>query len=231
MIDNDTQASTEPINDAKVAEGTAETVRDAEAVLRKNRELLEENARLKRQTRLPDDLDVEKARNALAELQRLEEEKLQKKGEYDKLIEQKSKAYEERLETERIQRQRMESMLKQEKLALTLIEQGVLPDRVNYLVKELSEQVDLDFDETGFVLKKRGGIGDVTEFNTLIEDVRTKSPFFFAANIVGGTGGSGSNSTGNVTLNKKWADLNGGEKAVAIREAGGDIELAKKKYK
>lgn len=208
---------------------TTESVRDAEAVLRKNRELLKENAELKRLAEVAKNFDFEKARLAMAELQKAEEERLSKKGEYDKLIETKTKAYEERLENERRERTRIESTLKQEKLALALIERGVLPDRVNYLVKEMSEHVELALTETGFALKKLNGIGDVDEFNALVEDVRSKSPFFFAANIAGGTGGSTSVSSSG-TSGRKWDDLSRSEKAAAIREAQGDVEVAKKKY-
>ncbi|NCV19892.1 MAG: hypothetical protein EBW42_14335, partial [Rhodobacterales bacterium] len=99
----------------------------------------------------------------------------------------------------------------------------------NYLVKELSEQVDLDINESGFALKKKGGIGDAAEFNALVEDVRSKSPFFFAANIVGGTGGSASIGNGGASV-KKWADLSRAEKTQAIREANGDVAVAQRKY-
>jgi hypothetical protein len=229
-MNNDQIIPTEEVETEVVNNSTTEAVRDAEAVLRKNRELLEQNARLKRQLAGTEDIDLEKAKSAIAQMQKLEEEQMQKRGEYEKLIEQKSKAYEERLESEKKARATMETMLKQEKLALALIENGVLSDRVNYLVRDLSEQVDLELGEAGFALKRRGGIGDAAEFNQLIEELRDKSPFFFAANIVGGTGGSGSSSSGMVS-GRNWSDLNGAEKAVAIRDAGGDIELAKKKFK
>jgi hypothetical protein len=229
-MNNDYTTPTETVETEVVNDSTTEAVRDAEAVLRKNRELLEQNARLKRQLAGAEDIDLEKAKAALAQMQKLEEEQMQKRGEYEKLIEQKSKAYEDRLESERQARANMERMLKQEKLALALIENGVLPDRVNYLVKDLSEQVDLELGDAGFALKRRGGIGDAAEFNQLIEDLRDKSPFFFAANIVSGTGGSGSSNSSGVST-RKWSDLNGAEKAVAIRDSNGDIELAKKKFK
>lgn len=225
MIEN-TNAPTEI--ETEVVDNTAtEPVRDAEAVLKKNRELLAQNAKLKQ---MLEGIDIEKARTAMEELRAIEEERLQKKGEYDKLIETKTKAYEERLDTERRRSQQFESTLKHEKLALALIERGVLPDRANYLVKELFEQVDLDYTESGFALKKRGGIGDAAEFNALVEEVKAKSPFFFAANITGGTGGSGSVTNG-AAGTRSWSDLNGAEKAAAIRESGGDIELAKKKFR
>lgn len=227
MIDNNI-APTE-LNEQEV-KATTETVRDPDAVLRKNRELLDENAKYKRQLSQMADFDIEKAREAMQRLQQIEDEQMQKRGEYEKLLERTKQSFEEKVETERQQRSRLESKLKEEKLAMALVENGVLPDRVGYLVKELSEQVELELSEDGIALKRRGGIGDASEFNALVEDVRSKSPFFFAANIVSGTGGSGSNGSGLVS-SRSWNDLNGAEKAVAIREAGGDIELAKKKFK
>ena len=228
-MNTNTNAPAEQI-EQEVNNQTTETVRDPEAVLRKNRELLDENARFKRQLQQLGEFDVEKAREAMLKLQQLEEEQMQKRGEYEKLLERTKQGYEERVETERQQRARLETKLKEEKLAMALVENGVLPDRVGYLVKELSEQVELELGENGIALKRRGGIGDASEFNALVEDVRSKSPFFFAANIVSGTGGSGSNGSGLVS-SRSWNDLNGAEKAVAIREAGGDIELAKRKFK
>jgi hypothetical protein len=49
-------------------------------------------------------------------MQKLEEEQMQKRGEYEKLIEQKSKAYEERIEREKKARATMETMLKQDQI-------------------------------------------------------------------------------------------------------------------
>jgi hypothetical protein len=208
---------------------TTEPVRDAEAVLKKNYELLEENRRLKEIARRAEGIDLEQARQAMDAQRKAEEERLVKAGEYEKILEQRAKAYEERIENERRERSRIESTLKQEKLALTLIEKGVLPDRVQYLVKELADQVELHTGETGFVLRKKDGIGDAVEFEALVENVKARSPFFFAAQIASGTGGSGSvGSTG--TSTRKWSDLSITEKADAIREAGGDTATAQKKY-
>lgn len=206
-----------------------ESVRDPEAVLKKNYELLEENRRLKEIARKAEGIDLEQARQAMDAARRAEEERLIKAGEYEKILEQKAKAYEERIDNERRERTRIESTLKQEKLALTLIEKGVLPDRVHYLVKELADQVELHAGDTGFALRKKDGIGDAVEFEALVESVKAKSPFFFAAQIASGTGGSGSVGNGGVSV-RKWDDLSVKEKADAIREAGGDTATAKKKY-
>jgi len=207
----------------------SEPIRDADAVLKKNRELLKENAELKRLAEVAKNFDFEKARTAMEAVERAEEEKLTKRGEFEKLLEQKSKAYEERIESEKKERQRIESTLKQEKLALSLIEKGVLPDRVKWLVKDLSEQVELAMTENGFTLRKLNGIGDATEFDALVEELKEKSPYFFAANITSGTGGSASIGSASAQV-RKWSDLTRTEKTAAVRDANGDIEAAKKKY-
>jgi hypothetical protein len=174
---------------------------DAEAVLRKNQELLGELKKLREKTREFEGFDFEKAKTALEEQQRLEHERLAKKGEFDKLLEQNKLAYEQRLEKEKTENERLKNTVKQEKLALTLIEKGVLPDRVNYLVKELADQVELHTTDSGFVLRKQNGIGDADEFNAMVEEFKAKSPFFFAAQVSSGTGGSGSQSTATATGN------------------------------
>lgn len=208
---------------------TAEPIRDPDAVLRKNRELLRENAELKKLAETARNFDFDRARQAMEAAEKAEEERLAKRGEYEKLIEQKTKAYEDRIESEKRERQRIETTLKQEKLALALIEKGVLPDRVKWLVKDLSEQVELATTENGFQLRKLGGIGDTTEFDSLVEEVREKSPYFFAANITSGTGGSASLASSSVST-KKWSDMTRAEKTAAVRDANGDLEAAKKKY-
>ena len=213
-----------------------EKVENPEAVLKKNRELLKRNHELARQLAemkpIADkakDFDFDSAQRALEESRRAEEEKLAKKGDFETLLQQKSKAYEERIETERREKEQIYSTLKQEKLALELIAKGVLPDRVHYLVKEMNEQVELGTTETGFVLRKKGGIGDADEFNALVEEMKSRSPFFFGASLSPGTGGQASTGTAGVSA-RKWSDLSAPEKARAIRDAGGDIDVAKKKF-
>lgn len=209
---------------------TQEKVENPEAVLRKNRELLEINAKLNAKLAQIENFDFDRAKTAIQQLQTLEEEKLAKQGEYEKLLEQKAKAWEERIESERQARVQIESRLKQEKLANALMEKGVLPDRVGYLVKELAEDVDLVADDGGFQLRRRNGIGDADEFDKLVEEVKGRSPFFFGANIVSGTGSSVSkNGVGGAT--KAWSELTRAEKVQAIRDAGGDAEAAQKKFK
>lgn len=207
-----------------------EPVINPEAVLKKNRELLKQNAELRKVAEQAKNFDFESAQRAIEYMAKAEEEKLSRKGDYEKLLEQKTKAYEERIEAERRERQQIERNLKTEKLANVLMEHGVLPDRVSYLVKELADNVELAYGENGFVLRKQGGIGDATEFEAMVEELKARSPFFFAPNITSGTGGVGSVTT-TVTSPKRWAELSRAEKTAAIREADGDVSVAQKKYR
>ena len=215
---------------------TTETVENPEAVLKKNRELLKRNHELARQlaeqkpiVEKAKGFDFDTAQRIIEDAKIAEEEKLAKKGDFETLLAQRSKAYEERIESKERETEQLYSTLKQEKLALELIAKGVLPDRVQYLVKEMSEQIELGTTETGFVLRKKGGIGDADEFNALVEEMKSRSPFFFGASLTPGTGGQASTGTAGVSA-RKWSDLGASEKARAIREANGDLELAKKKF-
>ena len=208
-----------------------QAVRDAEAVLRKNQELLAENAKLKGLAKQAQDFDYEKARAAIAALERAEEEKLAKKGEFDKLLEQKTKAWEERISDVSGRYETLRANLKREKLANVLAEKGVLPDRSKFLVKELEAQIELHEDETGLTLKKVGGVGDAAEFDAIVERVKAEYPFVFGASLAPGSGASGSSGNGGAATGRKWSELSIAEKTAAIREAGGDLESAQAKYR
>jgi len=77
-----------------------------------------------------------------------------------------------------------------------LTEKGVLADRVKYLVHEMDGDTELVRGDHGFDVRKKGGIGDATEFETMIEQVKASSPFFFEATNTPGSGASGSNGNG-----------------------------------
>lgn len=155
-------------------------------------------------------LDVEAAKQALAAQQQAQEAKLKDEGNFEEL----RKQYEAReqanlakkqaeLEAVLNEKNSMLSTLKRERLSNVLTEKGVLPDRVRYLVHELDDQIELITGDNGFELKKRNGIGDATEFDLMIDEVKTKSPFFFAADNASGGGASGSNGGGWKTA-KTW---------------------------
>lgn len=208
-----------------------QAVRDAEAVLRKNQELLAENAKLKAVARQAEGFDFDRAKAAIEALERAEEEKLAKKGEFDKLLEQKQKAWEERISDVSGRYETLRANLKREKLTNVLAEKGVLPDRSKFLVKELEAQIELHEDEKGLILRKVGGVGDAAEFDAIVEKVKAEYPFFFGASLAPGSGASGSSGNGAGASGRRWSELSVAEKTAAIREAGGDLEAAQAKFR
>lgn len=226
------QTTTAPAEQTEAIDNQQQSVRDAEAVFRKNQELLAENAKLKGLAKQAKEFDFEKARAAMDALERAEEEKLTKKGEFDKLLEQKTRAWEERIGSVSAERDAILTNLKREKLANVLTEKGVLADRARFLVKELEAQIDLISDEKGFSLRKTGGVGDAAEFDAIVEKVKAEYPFFFGASLAPGSGASGSSgNAGGGQSGRKWSELSVAEKTAAIREAEGDIEAAQSKYR
>lgn len=172
---------------------------DVTGLKNKTRELLADLKKAQDAIKQFEGLDPEAARAALEAAQNAQHEELKKEGNFEKLKEE----YEKRLATfEENAKKNIDAVaneknailanLKRERLANVLTEKGVLPDRVKYLVGELDPAIELVSGDNGFALRKIGGIGDDTEFNAIIDDVKNKSPFFFAADNIAGSGASGS---------------------------------------
>ena len=121
---------------------------------------------------------------------------LEAKGEYEKALKEKEKAWEDRFKSEQSERSTLLSDIKRERLTNELVKRGVLPDRASYLVSELDGIVDLVKGDNGYQLQKKGGIGDAAEFESVIAAAKEKTPFFFAANGASGSGASGSGNNG-----------------------------------
>lgn len=180
---------------------------DVTGLKSKRDELLAEQKRLKQQLQETETkyagLDPEAAKAALAEIETAKETKLKESGDFDAI----KKGYEDRIaaletkhksELEAVTGENTATLttLKRERLANVLTEKGVLPDRVKYLVHEMDADTELVRGDNGFDVRKKGGIGDATEFEALIENVKVKSPFFFAADNASGSGASGSDGKG-----------------------------------
>ena len=145
-------------------------------------------------------IDIEAYKAAMDEAQKLTEEKLKGEGNFEglrKQLEERHQAEVTKLKDQIAQIQAEQvadrQVLKLERLSNYLAEKGVLTDRVKYLARELDEQVELVTGENGFELKKKNGIGDAAEFPMMIEQIKTQSPFFFAADNAAGGGATGSN--------------------------------------
>lgn len=209
---------------------------DVTGLKNKANELLAEQKRLKEQMKAFDGLDPEAARAAIKAAQEAEDAKLEASGN----IEAIRKQYEERIialeakhaaerDTDRSEYDATLATLKHERLANILTEKGVLPDRVKYVVHDLNNETELIRGDNGFEVRKKGGIGDAPEFDAMIEGIKTRSPFFFAADNIAGSGASGSNSNngsgGGKTMPKaQWDALGVREQAAFIKSGGKPVD-------
>lgn len=211
----------------QVAETPKPEVKDAAAVLKKNEELLAEVKKYKDLAKQAEGFDFDKARAAIEAQEKAEQDRLTKKGEWDKLKEQLDQRHATELQKAKDAHDALLRNLKREKLTNLLTEKGVLPDRVKYLVHEIDPNVELVSDDNGFFLTKKGGIGDATEFDLMIDSIKTASPFFFASQTQpgGNAQGSGNSAGSGKTMPKsQWDTLTHKEQAAFIKSGGRPVE-------
>jgi len=177
---------------------------DVTGLKNKTKELLADLKKAQDAAKQFEGVDLEAAKAALDAQQKAADEKLKEEGNFEAIRQQyedRIKAAEDKakadIESIASEKNAILANLKRERLANVLTEKGVLPDRVKYLVGELDPAIELVSGENGFSLKKIGGIGDDTEFNAIIDEVKHKSPFFFASDNIAGSGASGSDGNGN----------------------------------
>jgi hypothetical protein len=150
----------------------------------------------------------------------LDEEQKRKAGDFEAL---EKKLRDRITEVEAESSNKVGSMLqtlKTERLKNLLIEKGVLPDRANYALADISDQFDLD---EGLSLKLKSGIGDAGEIDSAINGLKTKAAFLFAASGASGSGasGSGANSGSAQTMPKsQWDSLDVQAQAAFIKGGG-----------
>jgi len=173
------------------------------------------------------DLDPDAAKKAIEDATSAANDKLKAEGEWDKLREQLETRHKQEVEKAIAEKSAIMSNLKREKLANALTEKGVLPDRVKYLLGELDGQIELASTDSGFQLRKIGGIGDATEFDAIIDGVKSTSPFFFAADNASGSGASGSDYKGGnaKTMPKsQWDTMDVKAQAAFIKDGGKPVD-------
>jgi hypothetical protein len=125
------------------------------------------------------------------------QEMLVKQGEFEKAQAARDAEWQKRLDAAEAEKGSLFTDVKRERLTNELVKRGVLADRAAYLVGEMDADTELVKGDDGkYTLKKKGGIGDATEFDSLIAETKEKKPFFFAADGASGSGASGSDGTG-----------------------------------
>src|SRR5688572_5969726 len=125
-----------------------------------------------------------------ADLEKAKQSDLEAKGKYEEALAAKEKAWNERFESEKAEKESLFTDIKRERLTNELVKRGAMADRAGYLVGELDSELELVKDEGKFTLKKKGGIGDAAEFDAVIEAAKQKTPFFFTATSASGSGAS-----------------------------------------
>jgi hypothetical protein len=172
---------------------------DVTGLKAKRDELLKEIAETKKAMKAFEGLDPEAAKAALDAKQTAEDDKLKAAGEFDVLKKKLEERHTKDLADATARESALLSNLKRERLQNYLVEKGVLPDRSAYAFVDIGDQIELASDESGFSLKLKGGIGDAKELETVVEGLKSKSPFLFSANGASGSGASGSDGKGSST--------------------------------
>lgn len=152
------------------------------------------------------DLDPDAAKAALDAATKAADEKLKAEGDFETLKKQLAERHQTELEKSKAESTKVLAMLHQERLNNALVAKGVLPERAAYLVSTLLPQTELATTDTGFQLKKIGGIGDAAEFDAMIDGLKAKpeTEFFFAASNASGSGASGSGNGGGNQSAQTW---------------------------
>lgn len=186
-------------------EPTTETVRNPEAVLEQNKELLSEVKRLKQLTKQVEGIDPAEYR-ALKEAQaRAEEEHLAKKGEFDKILEQKEKAWNERLSAESAEKLQVLNGFTRKELELMYLQKyGGREGYSDLAVEKVIGNVETITKNGSIDIQVKDGVGDAKDFDKLFGGLKERYPALFKSEIASGSGATGSDSKGGTTA-KTWS--------------------------
>lgn len=171
------------------------------------------------------DLDPLKAKEALDAAKAAEDEKLKAAGDFEKLKEQLLERHKTELAKITGEKDSLFADVHKERLTNELIKRGVMADRAAYLVSDLVSGTELVKDDSGkYALRKKGGIGDATEFDLMIQEAKTAKPFFFESKAASGSGASGSQNSGNAnTITRAQFDANPGQYAAKL--GSGELQV------
>lgn len=156
------------------------------------------------------------------------QKELEAAGKYKEALAEREKAWQERDAEKEARINSILGNLHRERLQTELTKRGVLPDRVSYIAGEFLANTEFVESDGGFVLKKKGGIGDAAEFEAMIEAAKKSTPFFFAPNGASGSGASGSGgstaASGNTMPKSQWDTLDVKQQAAFIRDGGRPVD-------
>lgn len=183
---------------AEQAPETTTEVKDPNAVLAKNAELLEEVKKYKALAKNAEGFDFEKAKAAIAAQEQAEQDRLAAEGQWKELQQQLEERHKRDLSTAKKDYDRLTGHLFSEALKTEAVRHGVLGDRLRAAIAEgdLNNVLSLDIDESGYRLKKQGGIGDDREIAEIFDGLKKSAPYLFAGQTQTGGGASGSGSNG-----------------------------------
>lgn len=203
---------------------TTETVKNPDAVLAKNKELLGELAKTKaEQKALADRLAAFEAKEAKAE-----QEHLEKKGEFDKIIEGKERLWNEKYQAIESDRNEVLGGFIRKELELKYLQQYQGREGYSDLaVERIINQVEAVRKDGKLDIKVKDGIDDATDFDRVFGKLKDQYPALFKSDIASGSGASGSGKGGGQQIAKQMTKAQvAGLDAAAKREFylnGGEV--------
>lgn len=218
-------APTEPTDDT-VTPPSEPVVKNPEAVLAKNAELLGKLATEKKEREA---LAVRVSEFEKAEADR-QQKALEKKGDYDKLRENMEASHKSALEAEQGRYRSLFENSARYQLAVEIGKHAPIQGTEERLAKLLLLDEIKPTEENGKVVWRKIATDEEVALNEFIPSISTAYGEYFQAN--NNPGGDAPGNTGKTTsTGKAWEKATLTERNAAIRAAGGDVEKAKKNFK
>lgn len=216
----------EPVVTPPTDDPKPEPVKDPEAVLAKNKELLGKLAAEK--------AEREAALARIAEFEKKESDaeraKLEKKGEWEKLRDSMEKSHTETLTAEQTRYNALFNNASRYQLAVELSKHELAEGaNAEHLSKLLLDEIK-PVEEKGGVIWRKIETDEEVKLNEFIPSIKDAYGNFFKADNNPGGDAPGNNGK-TTTTNKKWSEATLAERNDAIRAAGGDVDRAKKNFK
>lgn len=224
MPENDEGTATQTANET----ADEPKVKDPEAVLKKNEELLgklktaaETNKALSDRLRSFEDKEADRERKSA-----------EKRGDFEKALklveDERDKGYADR----DAKYANLFQSSASHRLGIIAANHDVLPQYLDDFAVIVQRHYARAFEaEDGTIVWKSPDGLRTIDLDELIPTLKAAHGVFFKNPLSPGTGGEQDKTTGgDAPGGKKWADMNTNERSAAIRDADGNVEAAKKKY-